>query len=138
MDKFLENKNLSIQESLKDKDYNSNLAFKYYTATRCFGLYKNLFLKAHFGNNKEIAKKYMDISAAPHNVMSQIISDKKGFKNPKKSNDPNFEKVVSEILVDSGKWERHYRKLIKMNNGNFEFNGTSLKDKNFCENVKFD
>lgn len=138
MEYFLENKNLSLEDSLEGKEYNSHIALEYYTASRCFGLYKNLFLKAHFANVKEIAQKYMDISAAPHNVISQIIADKKGIENPKKGDDPNFKKVVSEILVDTGKWEKHYRKLIKMNNGNFEFNGTSLKDKNFCENVKFD
>lgn len=137
MDYFLENKNLSLEDSLEGKEYNSHITLEYYTATRCFGLYKNLFLKAHFANGKEIAKKYMDISAAPHNVMSQIIADKKGIENPKKMDDPNFKKVVSEILVDSGKWERHYRKLIKFNNNQFSFSGTTTKDKSFCENIKF-
>ena len=137
MEYFLENKNLSLEDSLEGKEYNSHIALEYYTATRCFGLYKNLVLKAHFANGKEIAKKYMDISAAPHNVISQIIADKKGIENPKKRDDPNFKKVVSEILVDTGKWERHYRKLIVFNNGQFSFSGTATKDKNFCENIKF-
>jgi hypothetical protein len=137
MEYFLENKNLSLEDSLEGKEYNSHIALEYYTATRCFGLYKNLVLKAHFANGKEIAQKYMNISAAPHNVISQIIANKKGIENPKKRDDPNFKKVVSEILVDTGKWERHYRKLIAFHNGQFSFSGTTANDKSFCENIKF-
>ena len=134
---FAANKEISIQDSLEGKKYNSHIALKYYTANRCFALYKSMFIKADIKKNKELAIKYMDLSGPPHNVMSKIISDKKGFPNPKKSDDPNLKKVVSEILVDSQIWEKHYNQLIKLKDNAFTYSGNTKNDEKFCTNIKF-